>query len=195
MNASGGGETSTYAFDQMPHKSSLDYPVVVEGPNKLFLGAQTDPGEIDAFASGGLISMAPNIATELEDLATNHNHGTATKLDHGLDDTGSRQTFSTGMVRDTSADKTRYDLLWPKDCPEGSLMLDRWAELLTRGMKHYAERNWELAETEEELDRFKESAARHFFKWMNNIHDGDDNAAAVFFNIQGYEFVKGKLRD
>lgn len=107
-----------------------------------------------------------------------------------------RVVFDTGMVRDSSTNKTRWDLLVPASHP-GKTMLQRWAELLTSGAKHYAPRNWEKSETPEEYDRFKESAIRHFMMWYMGIVDPDepdvDHAAATFFNIEGAEYVKGRL--
>lgn len=101
-------------------------------------------------------------------------------------DSGQRQEFETGMVRDTSTDKIRYDLVYMP-------MFKRWAKLMTRGAKKYTARNWEKAETQEELDRFKESAFRHFMTWFLDEDSSEDHAAAVFFNISGAEFVKEKL--
>lgn len=101
-------------------------------------------------------------------------------------DSGERQKFESGMVRDTTKDKIDYSLLFDGD------MLHRWAGLLTRGAVKYAKRNWMKATGKEELERFRESATRHFFQWMFNETD-EDHAAAVLFNINGYEFVKSKL--
>lgn len=102
-------------------------------------------------------------------------------------DNKERQEFPTGMVRDTNNGKARYDLL---DLP----MLRRWAELMARGAKKYSANNWKLARTEEELERFRESAFRHFIQWFTGENDGEDHAAAVYFNIAGAEMVREKLR-
>lgn len=101
-------------------------------------------------------------------------------------DSGKRQEFSTGMVRDTQEDKARYDLIYLP-------LLKRWAELMARGATKYGERNWEKAETEEELNRFKSSAFRHFMQYLDG-EDDEDHAAAVLFNIGGMEMVKSKLK-
>ncbi len=101
-------------------------------------------------------------------------------------DSGERQEYSTGMMRDTSTNKARYDLL---DMP----MLARWADLMARGAEKYGAHNWKKAETQEELDRFRESAIRHFFQWFSGETD-EDHGAAVYFNIAGAEMVKAKLR-
>lgn len=101
-------------------------------------------------------------------------------------DTGNKQTFSTGMQRNVATDKPRYDLVWKPG-------LKRIAELYARGAKIYGGRNWEKAETQEELDRFKESANRHFEQWMVGETD-EDHMAATIFNLFGAEMVKEKLR-
>jgi hypothetical protein len=111
------------------------------------------------------------------------------KVEFITKDSGDRTQYSSGMVRDRNDDKTRYDLLIPKD---GVAMLDRWAELLTRGAEKYAARNWEKANSRGEMDEFLQSAWRHFRKWVRGDQD-EDHAASVFFNIQGYEYVRGKL--
>jgi len=100
-------------------------------------------------------------------------------------DSGQRQEFSTGMVRDVQTDKPRYDLL---DLP----MLKRWAELMARGAKKYGENNWKKAATEEELNRFKASALRHLFQYLEG-DTTEDHAAACYFNLAGAEMVKDKL--
>lgn len=102
-------------------------------------------------------------------------------------DSGKRQTFSTGMQRDVSENKPRYDLIYLP-------MLTRWAELMSRGAIKYGARNWEKAGTKEEFERFQESAFRHFVKWLSGNQD-EDHAAAVFFNISGAEMVRAKLSE
>jgi len=103
-------------------------------------------------------------------------------------DSGERQQFSTGMVRDTSSNKIRYDLVYMP-------MLKRWAELMTRGAVKYSANNWKKASTQEELERFKESAFRHFMTWFLEEDFSEDHAAAVLFNISGVEYVKEKLKE
>lgn len=102
-------------------------------------------------------------------------------------DSGKREEFSTGMVRDTQDDKPRYDLI-------DRAFLKRWAELMARGAKKYGENNWKKAATPEELSRFRASAVRHLFQWL----DGDkteDHATAVAFNLAGAEMVARKLEE
>lgn len=101
-------------------------------------------------------------------------------------DSGKREEFSGGMKRDTQEGKTLWHLTF--DGP----LFQRWAELLTRGAEKYDEGNWMKAEGDAELQRFRASAFRHFMQWFRG--DGDeDHAAAVVFNLNGAEYVKGNL--
>jgi len=102
-------------------------------------------------------------------------------------DSGKREEFSTGMVRDVQSDKPRYDLL-------DRHMLKRWAELMARGAFKYGENNWRKASTGEEMNRFKASAFRHLIQWLDGERD-EDHAAAIFFNVAGAEMVKQKLKE
>lgn len=105
-----------------------------------------------------------------------------------IKDSGKRKEFSGGMVRDTSEEKIDYLLI------RDGVMYKRWAIHLNKGAKKYAKRNWMLASGQEELDRFKESAARHFEQWINGDTD-EDHASACYFNINGYETLKQKLNE
>jgi dATP/dGTP diphosphohydrolase len=105
-------------------------------------------------------------------------------------DSGARKEFPTGMRRDINDGKPRYDLVIPLQMQEP--LLKRWAELMARGADKYGERNWEKAGTLEEGERYRDSAFRHFMQWFMGETD-EDHAAAVFFNIQGAEYVKEQL--
>lgn len=104
-----------------------------------------------------------------------------------IKDSGKRTEFSGGMVRDTSEGKLDYtSLLYGP-------MLDRWAEHCTKGRLKYPDPrpgvpNWTLAQGKEEFLRFQESALRHLLQWLRGARD-EDHAAAVFFNINGAEYV------
>jgi hypothetical protein len=102
-------------------------------------------------------------------------------------DSGVREVFSTGMQRDTQSNKARYDLIWQPG-------LKRLAELMARGAEKYTSRNWEKAETQEELERFKASAYRHFMQWFMGEMD-EDHMSGTIFNLFGAEFVKEKLNE
>ena len=104
-----------------------------------------------------------------------------------LKDSGQRQQFDSGMVRDTTTDKIDYSLAL--DGP----MFERLAAHLTKGAQKYSARNWMQASGQAELDRFRESAVRHFVQWLHGDED-EDHAAAIFFNVNGYEYVRGQER-
>jgi hypothetical protein len=108
-------------------------------------------------------------------------------------DSGKREQFDSGMVRDTQDGKARFALVVPKGVPYAEQMLTRFAELMARGADKYGDRNWELARGQAELDRYHDSAFRHFMQWLTGETD-EDHAAAVLFNIVAAETVKFKMR-
>lgn len=101
-------------------------------------------------------------------------------------DSGKREEYPSGMVRDTTKGKPRFDLI---DRP----MLRRAAELYARGAEKYGDNNWQLANSEDELVRFQASAFRHFMDWLEGKRD-EDHGAAVFFNIAAAERVRDQLQ-
>lgn len=107
-------------------------------------------------------------------------------------DSGERQQFSSGMVRDTQTGKADISRVY--DGP----MLYRWADHITKGAVKYPDiapgvPNWTLAAGQEELIRFKKSAARHFYQFMKGDTD-EDHVAAVFFNLNGHEYVRERMK-
>lgn len=108
-------------------------------------------------------------------------------------DSGDREEFDSGMVRDTNGGKPRFDLMIPKGIPFEELYLTRVARLYERGAQKYTPRNWEKANSQEELDRALESAFRHFMQWYAGETD-EDHAAAVFFNVNEVETIRVKMR-
>ena len=119
--------------------------------------------------------------------------------DFTIKDSGKRQEFTGGMVRDTTEGKLRSDLI--KDGP----MHLRWILHLTKGAQKYKARNWMQAQGQAEYERFLESCDRHYtvwYMWMAygiNIEDPEhptteplveDHAAGVYFNINGAEYIK-----
>lgn len=100
-------------------------------------------------------------------------------------DSGQRVDFESGMRRDTDNGKPRYDLI-----PD--FMLKRWASLMARGAVKYGTDNWRMADSQEELKRFKSSALRHMYQWKCGDTD-EDHAAAVLFNIAAAEYLKDKI--
>lgn len=110
-------------------------------------------------------------------------------------DSGKRQEFASGMVRDIQEGKARPDLLFPIGVPYNDQFIVRCASLLARGAEKYESRNWEKASGQEELDRFKASAFRHFLQWLTGDTPEEDHAAAVVFGLLGFETLKWKLEN
>lgn len=106
--------------------------------------------------------------------------------DFVVKDSGKRQEYDSGMVRDTQEDKPNYNLI-DKD------FLRRLAYHLTKGASKYGRDNWRKANSEEEMIRFQDSAFRHMVQWMNGDVD-EDHMAAVAFNLAAYEYVKNKRK-
>ena len=91
------------------------------------------------------------------------------------------------MVRSPATGKTNFTLILR------GVMFQRWAELLTRGAVVYGADNWleglreaDPAKRKAIKQRYLESGARHYVQWIRGDQD-EDHAAAVFFNINGYE--------
>ncbi len=109
-------------------------------------------------------------------------------------DSGERQEYLSGMRRDIQNGKPRFDLLLTDGLPYEEQFITRFAGLLERGARKYGERNWQLADSPDELSRFRASALRHMMQWATGERD-EDHAAAVAFNLMAYEYVKWKLEN
>lgn len=87
-------------------------------------------------------------------------------------DSGERQEFDTGSVRDTNTGKGRFDLIPP-------YAFLRLAQHYENGAKKYGNRNWELGQP---LSRYLDSAFRHIVKVLMGLED-EDHFSAVVWNI------------
>jgi hypothetical protein len=112
-------------------------------------------------------------------------------------DSGHRQEYKSGMVRDTQEGKPQYRRLF-----YGPLAT-RLANHLTKGAAKYPDDadgtpNWMHANSQEERIRFVDSAARHFAEWLEgmlfNRPMPEDYFAAVVFNMNAAEYVMERLR-
>lgn len=101
-------------------------------------------------------------------------------------DSGDRAEHLSGMQREPEAGRPRFDLLIPQTVPYEHQLLTRCAALMARGAEKYSSRNWEKANSPEELERMRSSAFRHFMQWLCG-EDDEDHAAAVFFNMLAAE--------
>lgn len=106
--------------------------------------------------------------------------------EYALKDSGKRQQFDSGMVRDITEGKINWSLV--ADGP----MLKRYAIHLTKGAEKYAVRNWMKATGAAEYERFRESAFRHFMAWYLGEVD-EDHLAATVFNLNGAAYVQEKM--
>lgn len=109
-------------------------------------------------------------------------------------DSGQRQEYDSGMVRDLQDGKARFDLLMPLGVPYSEQFLTRWAVHMAKGAEKYGDRNFEKADSEEEVARFRSSAFRHFMQWLSGLRD-EDHAAAVAYNIMAAEMTMQKIAD
>jgi hypothetical protein len=111
----------------------------------------------------GVITLEPG---------TNFEPITHTVGDTTLKDSGKRQEFSTGAVRDVQENKGRYDLL-----PFHAL--ERVAKIFEAGSKKYGAENWRKGIP---ARRFLDSAFRHLSKAAQGQHD-EDHLAQAAWNI------------
>jgi hypothetical protein len=107
-------------------------------------------------------------------------------------DSGKRQEYESGMVRDLQHGKPDFYLILTQGMPYDQQLLTRWAALMERGAVKYGRHNWTKANSEVELERFKSSAMRHFMQWICGEMD-EDHASAVLFNINAAEYVKWRM--
>ena len=87
-------------------------------------------------------------------------------------DSGQREQYDSGAVRDTRAGKARYDLVSP-------WALRRIALLYERGAAKYDDRNWEAGMP---FCRFLDSAMRHLQQYLMG-DTTEDHLAAVAWNV------------
>jgi len=101
---------------------------------------------------------------------------------HELPDSGKRQEFDTGSVRDTRDGKGRFDLLPP-------LAMTRLAKHFEAGASKYGARNYERGQP---LARFVDSALRHIFKLLEGRLE-EDHAAAAAWNMMAFMEIQGRI--
>lgn len=109
-------------------------------------------------------------------------------------DSGKREEYASGMVRDTTDNKPQFSLLLREGVPFEEQPITRWAHHMAKGAKKYKRRNWELARTEEELERFRDSAMRHIFQWACG-DTSEDHCVATWFNMNAYETTKWVMKN
>ena len=94
-------------------------------------------------------------------------------------DSGKRQEFKTGAVRDIQEGKGRYDLISP-------IALERLAKHYENGAKKYGPHNWQKGMP---LSRYLDSLIRHAYKLLRGWED-EDHAAAIAWNAFAFMHTK-----
>ena len=92
-----------------------------------------------------------------------------------VDDSGKRQEWETGSVRDTREGKGRFDLIAPYS-------LKRLAIHYENGAIKYGDRNWEKGQP---LARYLDSAIRHLNTYLGGGRS-EDHLSAVAWNVFSY---------
>ena len=100
-----------------------------------------------------------------------------------LKDSGKRQEFATGAVRDIQEGKGRYDLLPPEAIRE-------IAQHFEAGAIKYDARNWERGIP---LSRFLSSGLRHAFAVLEG-RDDENHAAAASWNLLCFIATRERIR-
>ena len=93
--------------------------------------------------------------------------------ENNMEDSGKREQFTTGAVRDTAEGKSRPDLI----SPYAQLRKGDWLRL---GAEKYAERNWEKGMS---FSRCIASVCRHLFQYMMGKIN-EDHLAAIAVNCE-----------
>jgi len=91
-------------------------------------------------------------------------------MKYTIKDSGKRNKFDTGAVRDLRENKGRYDLISP-------IALKRLAIIYEKGAKKYNDRNWEKGIP---LCRYLDSAMRHIQQYMEGLRDEDHLSQAAW---------------
>lgn len=101
-------------------------------------------------------------------------------------DSGERIDYPSGMRRDVQTGEPNYRLI-------DLTFLKRLAIHLVKGTEKYGRDNWRKANSQEEYDRFLDSAFRHMIQYLNGETE-EDHMAAVCFNLMAAEYVKSKIK-
>ena len=100
-----------------------------------------------------------------------------------IKDSGERQSFQTGSVRDSRDGKGRFDLLPMR-------ALQRLARHYEAGAKKYGDRNWEKGQP---ISRYLDSGIRHACKYLEGQRDEDHLIAAVW-NLIGAADTEERIK-
>ncbi len=101
-------------------------------------------------------------------------------------DSGKRQEFKTGAVRDDPGDKGRYDLVLSLEH-----MIYRLARHFQNGAVKYGDNNWRKGIP---LARYIDSAFRHLCKHTAG-HDDEDHLSAAIWNLMCHGETAKMIKD
>lgn len=99
-----------------------------------------------------------------------------------MKDSGQREEFSTGAVRDSREGKGRYDLI-------PVIALKRVAAVYEKGASKYSARNWETGINQ---SRCYDSALRHLMQYAEGLRD-EDHLAQAAFNVLAMIFTEEQV--
>jgi len=103
-------------------------------------------------------------------------------LQGGIKDSGQRQEFKTGAVRDVTKGKGRFDLL-------PLMTLFRMAKWYEKGCEKYGDRNWEKGIP---LSNYMSSCLRHFFKHIMGFKD-ENHLDAALWNMMCFMEIRMRI--
>jgi hypothetical protein len=104
-----------------------------------------------------------------------------------LNDSGERQIYESGAMRDNSVGKGRFDLI-----PFQAMM--RLAKHYEAGALKYTPRNFEIGMP---ISRYLDAAFRHLYKYLAGYSDEDHLSAVAWniFAIMHHEYHRKEMQD
>lgn len=113
--------------------------------------------------------------------------------DFEVKDSGAREEYDNGFVRDTEAGKHDYARILRIEGLDlvPIEMLERLAAHMTKGAEKYGPDNWRRARGPIAVARFCRSLVRHVRQFLLNERD-EDHAAAVTFNVWAAELTRSR---
>lgn len=118
-------------------------------------------------------SMGENPCDLCNGVENHYPRWTPKTKEENMEDSGQREKFTTGAVRDTAEGKSRPDLI----SPYAQMRKGQWLRL---GAEKYDERNWEKGM---KISRCVASICRHLFQYMMGLTN-EDHLAAIAVNVE-----------
>ena len=97
--------------------------------------------------------------------------------------------FPSGLKRSDDTGKPDFTLTMSSMLPYEEQLWYRFAAHMTKAAKAKGARNWENADSQEDIERFKAGLMRHVLQYLNDLED-EDHAAAICFALMGIEHIK-----